>query len=68
MQELIYMGFRIDLNDANASSGKIMFDDVDLSSGVMRVEVIAHPGEMTYAILKVAIEQLNGVDFGGAHV
>jgi len=62
------MGFRIDLNDANASNGKIMFDDVDLSSGVMRVEVIAHPGEMTCAILKVAIEQLNGVDFGGAHV
>ena len=59
------MGFRIDLNDANACTGKVMFDDVDLSSGVMQVEVIARAGDIVYANLKIGIEQLNGVDFDG---
>lgn len=53
------MGFRIDLK---GMKGKVMFNGIDVSNVVQKVQIIVEPGGMTHAVLTVAIEKLNGVD------
>jgi hypothetical protein len=62
IQEMRYMGFRIDLKGHKTPIGKVMFNDIDLSNRVMKVTIIAAAGDIPYALLKVTLEKLNGVD------
>ena len=55
------MGFKINLADAMTKESTVYFDETDLSSEVIKVEIVAEPGELVYADLKVLIDQLNGV-------